>query len=111
MNPLVNYFLAAWPRSFDYTGRSTRAEFWWFNLAYYILSLLFYFLSGVSEFFFKLLTFFWFASIVPSLPLTIRRLRDAGKTWPWIFIAFIPLIGGIWLIVLLCQPSAVSPVL
>ena len=40
-----------------------------------------------------------------DLPLAIRRLRDAGKHWAWIFITLIPLIGAIWLIYLLVQPS------
>jgi uncharacterized membrane protein YhaH (DUF805 family) len=35
----------------------------------------------------------------------VRRLRDAGKAWPWIFIALVPIIGAIWLIVLLVMPS------
>ena len=48
------------------------------------------------------------AQIVPHLPLTVRRLRDSGKDWPWIFIGLIPVIGGIWMIVLLAQPSLVA---
>ena len=50
------------------------------------------------------------AQIFPSLSLTVRRLRDAGKNWPWIFIGFLPRIGGIWLIVLLAQPTVSLPV-
>jgi uncharacterized membrane protein YhaH (DUF805 family) len=45
------------------------------------------------------------AQIVPHLPLTVRRLRDAGKPWGWIFIGLVPIIGAIWLIYLLVQPS------
>jgi uncharacterized membrane protein YhaH (DUF805 family) len=45
---------------------------------------------------------------VPSLPVTVRRLRDAGKPWAWIFIGLIPLVGSIWLIWLLAQPSAAT---
>ena len=48
------------------------------------------------------------AQIVPHLPLTVRRLRDSGKDWPWIFIGFIPVIGTIWMIVLLSQPSLMA---
>ena len=53
----------------------------------------------------KLYNIYAVASILPGLPLVIRRLRDIGKAWPWIFIGLIPIIGGIWLIVLFCQPS------
>jgi len=111
MEPLIQYFVAAWQRSFDYTGRSKRPEYWWFYLANFLLALLLSLLSKASDFVGWFLSVYVLASIVPTLPLTIRRLRDAGKEWPWIFIGLIPIVGGIWLIVLLCQPSAVVPVI
>jgi uncharacterized membrane protein YhaH (DUF805 family) len=45
------------------------------------------------------------ATIVPGIPLAVRRLRDISKPWPWILLGLIPIIGTIWLIVLFCQPS------
>jgi uncharacterized membrane protein YhaH (DUF805 family) len=36
--------------------------------------------------------------------LVARRLRDVGKSWPWILLGLIPIIGAIGLIVLFCQP-------
>ncbi|MCZ2207601.1 DUF805 domain-containing protein [Cylindrospermopsis raciborskii] len=36
-----------------------------------------------------------------------RRLRDIGKSWLWLFIGLIPIIGSIWLIVLYSQPSLI----
>ncbi|WP_156486790.1 MULTISPECIES: DUF805 domain-containing protein [unclassified Synechococcus] len=39
------------------------------------------------------------------MSLFIRRLRDSGKSWLWLFISFIPLIGGLWLLCLMLQPS------
>ena len=109
MAPLIDYFVKAWQRSFDYTGRSTRPEYWWFYLAYLLVAVLLAVLSGLSDLVAKLFSLYALASIVPSLSLTVRRLRDAGKAWPWIFIGLIPFIGGIWLIVLLCQPSVSLP--
>lgn len=109
MEPLVRYFVEAWQRSFDYTGRSKRPEYWWFYLANLILAVVLTLFSKASDFFGWLFSVYAVASIVPTLPLTIRRLRDSGKAWPWIFIALIPFIGGIWLIVLLCQPSTLLP--
>lgn len=48
---------------------------------------------------------YFVAQIFPSFSSTVRRLRDGGKTWPWIFIILVPLVGPIWQLVLLCQPS------
>jgi uncharacterized membrane protein YhaH (DUF805 family) len=105
MDDLITAYTSAWQRSFDYSGRSNRPAFWWFYLGnvivLFVLNLL-----GV-----KLNLFWWFANlyllaqIFPSLSITVRRLRDGGKPWPWIFIGLIPIVGGIWLLVLLCQPS------
>lgn len=31
--PLIEAYVSAWQRSFEYGGRSNRADFWWFVLA------------------------------------------------------------------------------
>jgi len=49
------------------------------------------------------------AQIFPSLSMNVRRLRDIGKHWLWIFLPLIPIIGVIWFIVLMCQPSRSAP--
>ena len=57
-----------------------------------------------------LLIFFAYgiAAFLPSIALTVRRLRDAGYNWPYIFVTFIPFVGWIILIVLLCKPTKVE---
>ncbi|MFN5464967.1 MAG: DUF805 domain-containing protein [Cyanobacteriota bacterium] len=109
MNSLIRYFVEAWQRAFDYAGRSSRPEYWWFYLANLIVGLLLALLGNASDFFIRILMVYAVASLFPNLAITIRRLRDSGKPWPWIFISFVPLIGGVWLIILLCQPS-VGPI-
>ena len=109
MHPLIHHYFEAWKKSFDYTGRSKRQDYWWFYLANFLLGLVLGLLSNSSTFFGWILSLYLPISILPTLPITIRRLRDAGKPWPWIFIGLIPIIGTIWLIVLLCQPTALQP--
>lgn len=96
---IVEAFTSAWTRSFDYEGRSNRGDYWWFVLANVIVLLV---LLPISQ---QLYNVYSVATIVPGIPLAVRRLRDIGKPWPWIFIGLIPIIGTIWLIVLFCQPS------
>ena len=43
--------------------------------------------------------------MLPSIVVTVRRLRDAGFHWAFIFIALVPLVGPITLIVMLAWPS------
>ena len=44
-------------------------------------------------------------NIIPGLAICVRRLHDRGRSWPWIFICLIPLVGAIILIVMLASPS------
>ncbi|MEH7469958.1 DUF805 domain-containing protein, partial [Priestia megaterium] len=48
------------------------------------------------------------AMILPSLAVTVRRLHDIGRSGWWYLINFVPVIGGIWLLILLCQRSEVT---
>ena len=48
---------------------------------------------------------FGLALFLPWIALTVRRLRDAGFHWALIFVGFIPMVGGIALLVLLAMPS------
>ncbi|MBM5827697.1 MAG: DUF805 domain-containing protein [Cyanobacteria bacterium M_surface_7_m2_040] len=96
---LIEAYSSAWSRSFAYEGRSNRGDYWWFVLANLIVSVVIGLISN------QLQSLYAVASLVPGIPLVVRRLRDIGKPWPWIFIGLIPIVGAIWLIVLFCQPS------
>ena len=45
------------------------------------------------------------AVLLPTLGLAVRRLHDIGKSGWWILVAFVPILGWIYLIYLYCQPS------
>jgi uncharacterized membrane protein YhaH (DUF805 family) len=49
------------------------------------------------------------ALIVPSIAVAVRRLHDQDKSGGWYFIGFIPFIGGIWLLVLMCTEGTRGP--
>jgi uncharacterized membrane protein YhaH (DUF805 family) len=40
-----------------------------------------------------------FFAIWTSLALQIKRWHDRDKSWVWIFISFIPLVGAIWTLI------------
>lgn len=96
---LIDAYTSAWSNSFDYQGRTNRGDYWWFVLANLIVALI---LLRISN---PLYNLYSVATLLPGIPLSVRRLRDIGKPWPWLFIGLIPIIGTIWLIVLFCQPS------
>lgn len=102
----------------DFTGRSTRSEFWWVWLTNILLLIPLYsayfnvISSEGSEGAFLALgglaiiyMIFGLALFLPWLALTVRRLRDAGFHWALIFVAFVPFVGSIALLVLLAMPT------
>lgn len=86
----------------EFTGRASRLEFWWFALFSTLVSL------GLSSIFPGLAGAWFFAVLLPSFAVSVRRLRDAGLGWQWLFFLLLPVVGAIILIVLYAQPSTVA---
>ena len=110
----------------EFTGRSTRPDFWWVWLGNFILSIPFWIIyfyvlyfstvmvsvsDSASEAAFMVLglvviiyAVFYLAILVPTIALSVRRLRDAGFHWAFIFLRFAPM-GGLALLILLAMPT------
>lgn len=52
---------------------------------------------------------FSLALLLPNLGLAVRRLHDIGKSGWWLFLAFIPVVGIIILIIWWCKDSQMEP--
>jgi uncharacterized membrane protein YhaH (DUF805 family) len=37
-----------------------------------------------------------------TLAMQVKRRHDRDKSWPWLFVGFIPIIGPIWVLVETC---------
>ena len=79
----------------NFDGRARRSEYWYFILFNTIFALI---TATVIP---ELYLVYVIAIILPSLAVAVRRLHDIGKSGLWLFISFVPIIGGIWLLVLL----------
>jgi uncharacterized membrane protein YhaH (DUF805 family) len=100
------WYLLAWQRATDFSGRSRRKEYWYFQLFNAIVMI---FLGLFAVTFsdqnkpamipFGLMFAYGLVLFVPSLAITVRRLHDIGKSGWWYLIAFVPLIGGLVLFV------------
>lgn len=97
-----------------FTGVASRPEFWWFAL--------FVSLGGAALSALNLVTpqgtvyvgtslaaCFGAAVLLPSLAVTVRRLRDSGRSWTNLFWLLLPVAGLIVLIVLLAQRGTTAP--
>ena len=123
---MINAYKNFFKNYAEFTGRSTRPDYWWVWLGNFILSIPFWiiyfytvFLSTVmdsvsdsaSEATFMVFglvaiiyAVFYLAILVPTIALSVRRLRDAGFHWAFIFLRFAPM-GGIALLILHAMPT------
>ncbi|WP_394686369.1 DUF805 domain-containing protein [uncultured Microbacterium sp.] len=107
-----------------FSGRASRSEFWWWILANAVISFVLSMLalitgggggvdaagnpvspSGLGLVFLIVLSLWGLATIVPHLALLARRLHDSNRSGFWMFIAFVPLVGGLILLVFELLPA------
>lgn len=101
----------------DFSGRASRSEYWWWILFTVLVSIPYNIITqaaasvGTTEMAglvlgASLIYAAWYLAILlPSLAVLIRRLRDAGYSWGWVFIGLIPFAGPIVLLVFVLMPS------
>jgi uncharacterized membrane protein YhaH (DUF805 family) len=94
----------------EFTGRATRPEFWWFLLFTVVVgsalgALNFSTPGGVFAIGTTLASVWSIITLVPSLAVAVRRLRDAGRSWAELFWILLPIAGIIVLIIRWCEPS------
>lgn len=102
-----------------FSGRATRAEFWWFALfcigGQFLIGLIEGWVFGTAALlrgpgFFSyvnsggpLSTIFAIVTFVPLLAVAVRRLHDTNRSGWWLLLTLIPLVGQILLLVFLAQ--------
>lgn len=103
----MKWFIKCMKHYADFSGRARRMEYWMFVLCCVVLLIpatvldnvlglqvadgtvgIFYCLTALALF-------------IPSIAVAVRRLHDTGRTGWWYLICLVPLIGGIWLLVLM----------
>ena len=94
----------------EFMGRAGRAEFWWWALFTVLvasaLNLFDVIRIGDNANLGSLLAGLWgIAILLPSLAVAVRRLRDAGYSWGYLFFILVPVAGIFVLIALWAQPT------
>jgi uncharacterized membrane protein YhaH (DUF805 family) len=103
----MNWYLQVLKKYAVFSGRARRKEYWMFvlfNIIFAIVAIIFDNILGtaienVGYGLFYIL--YSLAIIIPAIAVGVRRLHDTEKSGWWLLISLIPLIGAIWLIVLL----------
>lgn len=107
----MNWYIAALKKYAVFSGRARRREYWFFYLFNILFAIVAIMLDNLLGLAFEDTSYgviyglYSLAMLVPSLAVTVRRLHDVGKSGWWILIGLVPLIGGIWLLILLLQDS------
>lgn len=105
----MEWYLKVLRQYADFNGRARRKEYWMFALFNMLICFAILAVAGIlgaiADIFAMLGSLVYglyaLAIIVPSIAVAVRRLHDTGRSGWWILIAFVPLVGGIVLLVFL----------
>jgi uncharacterized membrane protein YhaH (DUF805 family) len=112
----MNSYVQVFKRAFDFGGRSRRREFWLFVLVNLVVTAVltaldtFLGLGGLSTLSGPGYAITYLAPgllgsiynvvvLIPNIAVSIRRLHDTDRAGWWLFIALVPIVGAIVLIV------------
>ncbi|PIF05889.1 MAG: hypothetical protein CSA36_04340 [Draconibacterium sp.] len=110
----MNWYLKVLKQYVDFSGRARRKEYWMFTLFNIIFVIVAMILDNIIGLTIGALPYgafyilYTLAVLLPGLAVSVRRLHDVGKSGWMILIALIPIIGGIWLLVLMVTDSVVG---
>jgi len=107
----MEWYLKVLKQYVDFNGRARRKEYWMFALISAIVS---YGIAGIAiatgiEPLTYLSGAYSLVVLLPGLGVSVRRLHDVGKSGWFLLIVLVPLIGAIWLLVLMCTDGEPGP--
>ena len=87
---------------FDFSGRASKSEYWWFQLYNAIIYVLTFVFQGDLVLLFSILII---VNLIPVFAVGVRRIHDSDKSGWLVLISLIPLIG-LYIFVLLLQDGS-----
>ena len=87
---------------FDFSGRASKSEYWWFQLYNAIIYVLSFVFQGDLV---LLLSILIIVNLIPVYAVGVRRIHDSDKSGWFVLLSLIPLIG-LYLFVLLLQDGS-----
>ena len=107
----MNWVIKVLKQYADFGGRARRQEYWMYSLFYFIFAVVVMILDNALGLaqpdlgYGPLYGLYVLALLIPSLAVFVRRLHDTGKSGWMILVSLIPIIGAIWLLILMCSDS------
>lgn len=107
----MKWYLSVLKNYANFNGRARRKEYWMFvlfNLIFAVCAMIIDNALGIADKDMRygpIYGLYALATLLPSLGVAVRRLHDVGKSGWFLLLALIPIIGSIWLLVLLVTDS------
>lgn len=116
MSKVLASYIAFWKRAFDFSGRTSRAEYWYAIVGHILASIVLAFFIGILSAIFGKDSFlptavsglYSLLLLIPSISFGVRRLHDIGISG-LLYLINLTGIGSFVLLVLACmkgQPGA-----
>ena len=112
---MINYYKDAWKKAFEFKGVANRKEYWFFVLANILVTIIINLIIGIFNFLGigllsqpnnrSIFPVFVLRNLIVNISISVRRLRDLGKRWGWIFIQLIPFLGFLYFMFLMSLPT------
>ncbi|OTG64836.1 DUF805 domain-containing protein [Acinetobacter silvestris] len=97
-NP-IDWFLKCLKNYANFTGRARRKEFWFYVLIQFVILIIAQIIDSILHLKMVIYSITALALFIPSIAVGVRRLHDINRSGWWYLIAFIPIIGAIFLII------------
>lgn len=112
----MNWYIKVLKQYADFKGRARRQEYWMFFLFNVIAAFALVMVGGaiggaLDAPAIAMIPYMIYilGVLIPGLAVSVRRLHDQNKSGWYYLVAFIPFIGGIWLLVLLATEGDSGP--
>ena len=114
----MKWIIMPWRRAFDFSGRSTRREYWTYFATFYVILFAYFFLLGLLAPYMEPelglgsslavtlpLMLYLLGSVIVGLSAAVRRVHDHDKSGWFILLGAIPAVGWIFFLFLMLTPG------
>lgn len=98
----MNWYIKCLKQYADFSGRARRKEYWMFTLFNVLIQLVLWMIDVAIGTPLILGWIYSLAIFIPGIAVCVRRLHDVGRSGWFYLLIFIPFVGAIILLVLLC---------
>lgn len=105
----MEWYIKCFKNYANFKGRARRSEYWMFTLFNFLALIIALILDNILGLNFSYMGYgviyalYALVAFLPGLAVAVRRLHDINYSGTFLLIAFIPIIGVIWLLILLAK--------